>query len=200
MYPNELEAQSEFEGFKDWLHTFELYRGKNTGADESDDGRVVGKFKVGLTADSLVWASLYVVVVVVVDTSLETTRFMLDLPSMQTRQKVEQVKAYTYFSAVENPHNPLQEAVKGTKGCRLGRGKSWVGQAEDSILQVCHLTEQQQKQGLGKARKPIPASLWDSPAREFGKALSRMASRQNGLRDQSSYSRKEQTARPHSVH
>ena len=30
-------------------------------------------------------------------------RFVLDLPPMQTSQKVEQVKAY--FSAVENPHN-----------------------------------------------------------------------------------------------
>jgi hypothetical protein len=47
VYPNELEAQSEFEGFKDWLHTFELYRGKNTGVEgESDEGRIVGKFKV----------------------------------------------------------------------------------------------------------------------------------------------------------
>ena len=63
------------------------------------------------------------------DTSTETTRFMLDLPPMQTRQKVEQVKAY--FSAVENPHNPLREAVKDTKGCSLGRGKSWMDQAED---------------------------------------------------------------------
>ena len=48
-------------------------------------------------------------------------RFMLDFPPMQTRQKVEQVKAY--FNAVENLH----EAVKDTKGCRLGGGKyaSW---------------------------------------------------------------------------
>ena len=76
------------------------------------------------------------------DTPTETTRFMLDLPPMQTRQKVEQVKAY--FSAVENPHNPLHEAVKDTKGCRLGRGKSWMGEAEDSILQVCQLTEPKQ--------------------------------------------------------
>ena len=68
-------------------------------------------------------------------TSTETMRFMLDLPPMQTRQKVEQVKAY--FSAVENPHNPVHEAVKDTKGCRLGRGKSWMGQAEYSILRVC---------------------------------------------------------------
>ena len=76
------------------------------------------------------------------DTPTETVGFMLDLPPMQTRQKVEQVK--TYFSAIENPHNPLHNAVKDTKGCRLGRGKSWMGQAEDSILQVCQLTELKQ--------------------------------------------------------
>ena len=76
------------------------------------------------------------------DTSLETMRFMLDLPPMQTRQKVEQIKAY--FSAVKNPHNPLHETVKDTKGCRLGRVKSWMGQAEDSILQVYQLTELKQ--------------------------------------------------------
>ena len=67
---------------------------------------------------------------------------MLDLPPMQTRQKVEQVKAY--FSAVEIPHNPVHEAVKDTKGCRLGRVKSWMGPTEDSILQVCQLTELKQ--------------------------------------------------------
>ena len=39
------------------------------------------------------------------DTPTETMRFMLDLPSMQTRQKVEQIKAY--FSAIENPHHPV---------------------------------------------------------------------------------------------
>ena len=37
------------------------------------------------------------------DTPTETMRFTLDLPPMQTRQKMELVKAY--FSAVENPHN-----------------------------------------------------------------------------------------------
>jgi len=57
---------------------------------------------------------------------------MLNLPPTETRQKVEQVKAY--FSAVENPNNPLHEAVKDTEGCRMGRDKSWMGQAEDSIL------------------------------------------------------------------
>ena len=31
---------------------------------------------------------------------------------------MEQVKSY--FSAVKNPYNPLHEALKDTKGCRLG--------------------------------------------------------------------------------
>ena len=46
VYPNELEAQTEFGGFKEWLHTFDLYRGKKTGDSEDDESRVVGKFKV----------------------------------------------------------------------------------------------------------------------------------------------------------
>ena len=78
---------------------------------------------------------------------------MLDLPPVQTGQKVEQVKAY--FSAVENPHNPLHEAVKDAKGCSPGQAKSWMGQAEGSILQVRQLTDQ----GVGKVPKLIPASL-----------------------------------------
>ncbi|XP_064604472.1 otoferlin-like [Liolophura sinensis] len=48
VYPNELESQSQFQGFKDWLDTFELYRGKNTGNEETDESRVVGKFKGSL--------------------------------------------------------------------------------------------------------------------------------------------------------
>ena len=66
------------------------------------------------------------------DAATETMKFMLDLPPIQIRHQVEQVKAHV--STVENPHNPLQEAVKDTEGCRLGRDKSWTGQAEDSVL------------------------------------------------------------------
>ena len=47
IYPNELEAQSDFNGFTDLLHTFDLHRGKRTGADEDDESRMVGQFKVG---------------------------------------------------------------------------------------------------------------------------------------------------------
>ncbi|XP_046585626.1 otoferlin-like isoform X5 [Haliotis rubra] len=48
VFPNELENQSEYEGFREWLHTFELYRGKKTGDEEADESRVVGKFKGSL--------------------------------------------------------------------------------------------------------------------------------------------------------
>ena len=46
MFPTELEAQLQYDNFNDWLHTFDLYRGKNTGSDEPDENRVVGKYKV----------------------------------------------------------------------------------------------------------------------------------------------------------
>ncbi|XP_077991695.1 otoferlin-like [Glandiceps talaboti] len=46
IYPCELEQVPEFNGFREWLHTFELYRGKNTGEGaEDNESRVVGKFK-----------------------------------------------------------------------------------------------------------------------------------------------------------
>ena len=133
------------------------------------------------------------------ETPIETIRFMLDLPPMQTRQKVEQVKAY--FSAVGNPHNPLHQAVKDTKGCRLRPGKSWIVQAKDSILQVCQLTEL--KQSKEWERYPNPFHRLNQTfflSKVLGKALSRMASRQNRVRGQASHSRKQRTSRPHSVH
>ncbi|KRT84296.1 C2 domain containing protein [Oryctes borbonicus] len=45
IYPTELEALPEFEEFKEWLSTFELYRGKKTGEDSEDESRIVGLFK-----------------------------------------------------------------------------------------------------------------------------------------------------------
>ncbi|KAI8430621.1 hypothetical protein MSG28_000832 [Choristoneura fumiferana] len=48
IYPHELEAVSEFDEFKEWLHSFELYRGKKTGDDAEDESRVVGIFKARL--------------------------------------------------------------------------------------------------------------------------------------------------------
>ena len=61
---------------------------------------------------------------------------------METRHKAEHVKAY--LNAMQNPKNPLHDAVKEEKGCRLTRGKSWMGQAEQSIQHVCGLAELKQ--------------------------------------------------------
>ena len=51
------------------------------------------------------------------DTPIEAMSYLPDLPPMETRHKVEQVKAY--FNAMQNPRNPLHDAVKEEKGCRL---------------------------------------------------------------------------------
>ena len=131
------------------------------------------------------------------DTPTETMRFMLDRPSMQTRQKVQQVKGY--FSAVRNPHNPLHQAVKDPKGCRMGRGKSWMVQAEDSTLQVCQLTEFRQTKDweryLNRFRRLIETLF----PKYVGKHCREWPAGKT-VRDQVSRSRKQQTATPHSVH
>lgn len=47
VYPKELE--SEFENFEDWLHSFNLFRGKGGDDDDQnvlDEDRIVGRFKV----------------------------------------------------------------------------------------------------------------------------------------------------------
>ena len=67
-----------------------------------------------------------------------------------------------------------------------GVSLGWVKQ-RTQYCQVCQLTE-------------LPAPLRATPTRKRGKALSRMASRKSRVTDQSSHSRKQQTARPHSVH
>ena len=76
------------------------------------------------------------------DTPIEAMCYLLDLPSMETRHKVEQVKAY--INAMQNPKNLPHDAVKEEKGCRLARRKSWMGQAEQSIQNVCRLAELKQ--------------------------------------------------------
>ncbi|XP_057656510.1 otoferlin-like isoform X1 [Diorhabda carinulata] len=45
VYDTELESRPEFDEFKEWLHTFPLYRGKKTVDDAEDDSRIVGYFK-----------------------------------------------------------------------------------------------------------------------------------------------------------
>ena len=71
-----------------------------------------------------------------IDTSTEVMRFVL---SIKTRHKVEQVKAC--LNAMQNPNNPLHDAAKEEKGCRLARARSWMGQAEQLIQHVCGIME-----------------------------------------------------------
>ena len=47
-----MESQTEFDGFSEWLQTFDLYRGKKSDEDFEDENRVVGRFKV--------WEMIYV--------------------------------------------------------------------------------------------------------------------------------------------
>ena len=54
------------------------------------------------------------------DTPAETMRLMLDLPPMQTRQKVEQVKAY--FSAIKKSPQPTPRSRERHKGMQTGTG------------------------------------------------------------------------------
>ena len=68
---------------------------------------------------------------------------------------MKQVKAY--FSAEEKCHNPVNKAMKDSNGHKLGRGKSWMGPAEDSILQVCQLTELRQTKEW--KRQEVPGVL-----------------------------------------
>jgi otoferlin len=44
-YPHELEAQLEYNNFKEWLLNWPLYRGKKTGDSTEDENRIVGFFK-----------------------------------------------------------------------------------------------------------------------------------------------------------
>ena len=72
-------------------------------------------------------------------TLIEAMRSLLDLPPMETKHKVEQVKAY--LKAVRNVQISLHDAVKEEKKRRLARAESWMGQAEQSIQHVYGLTE-----------------------------------------------------------
>ena len=125
--------------------------------------------------------SLQVIGVICISNEVNTILRSWDLPSMETRHKVEQVK--TYLNAMQNPKNPLHDAVKEEKGCRLARGKSWMSQAEQSIQLVCSLTEIKQVWGWGKRPvefKPYNKTLLS--AREPRHTLPWMASWKNQCR------------------
>ena len=48
VYTAELESVPEYNGFKEWLESFQLLRGKRTGDENDDERRIVGIFKGSL--------------------------------------------------------------------------------------------------------------------------------------------------------
>ena len=138
-----------------------------------------------------VYKAMRVVLGTTKDTPIETTRFLLDLPPMQTRQKAKQVKAHYFQSRRESPQ-PTPRSHKRHKGMQTGTGQVLDGASRGHNTASMPADKAQANQGVGKVPKPIPAFLQDTLGRKFGnyKALSRMTSRQNGVRDQASHSRK----------
>ena len=120
------------------------------------------------------------------DTPTEAVRYILDFLPIHTRQKVARVKAY--FSVVENSRKSLHEATKDTKGNRLQRGKSWMGQAEHSFKQVCQLTElKQEKEWVARVSIPAPALLPNKHPTAPWKTMPGVGSRRNRLQSDSSW-------------
>lgn len=48
MHGSELEAVPDYNGFVEWLESFQLLRGKRTGDESDDERRIVGTFKGSL--------------------------------------------------------------------------------------------------------------------------------------------------------
>ena len=66
---------------------------------------------------------------------------------METRHKVEQVKAY--LNAIQNPKNPLHDAVKEEKEVDWQKAShGWVKQNNQSSM--CAASQTSSKQGIGK--------------------------------------------------
>ena len=77
---------------------------------------------------------------------------------METRHNVEQFKAY--LKPIQNTENPLHDALKEEKECRLARGKSWMGHAEQSIQLCVWSRRAQASKVLGKKKRPLDFKLY----------------------------------------
>ena len=109
--------------------------------------------------------------------SSETMSFMLDIPPMQTKQKVEHVEEC--FNTVRSSYNPLLDAMKNGGECRLGHGKFWLGQADESIPRLRQVTELKLIKEWGRFPNRHYhlcyvwdiIAIWNTPDRKLWKAL-----------------------------
>ena len=133
------------------------------------------------------------------DTPTETMRFMLDTHQCKPDRKWSRSN-YTALQCRRKSPQSTPRSRERHKGMQTVTGQVLDGSSRGLNAAGMPADRAQANQGVGKVHKPIPASLRDTSATKLGKTLSRMASRQNRVRDQASHSRKQQTARPHSVH
>ena len=105
------------------------------------------------------------------DSPNEAMHNLLDLP-----QDIRWTKS-KHINAMHNPKNPLHNAVKEERGCRLARGRSWTGQAE--VIPAC-VRPQRAKASKRLVKTPswvqLQALLPDFTARESSHALPWIAS------------------------
>ena len=73
------------------------------------------------------------------DTACRAMRYLLDFPTIEERIQVCRARAYLRINA--NTQHPLHSEIRKVKGSRLKRGRSWMGQAEDILQQVCSLED-----------------------------------------------------------
>ena len=118
-------------------HLFLLYQGVSVSVTDYGPGLTTMAQTNLLKLDRVQNEAMPVRLGTTKDTPIQTMRFMLDLlPGQSIHQYRRKSPQLTPRS--RERHNGMQ------MGCRLGRGKSWMGQAEDSILQVWQLTELKQ--------------------------------------------------------
>ena len=138
-------------------HLFLLYRSVVLSVTDYGPGLTTMALTNLLKLDRVQNEAMRVILGTTQDTPTEALRFMLDLPPMKTRQKVEQVKAY--FSAVEIP------TTHSTKPWKTQRDADWDGLNLGWVKQrnqYCKYARTQANQGVGKVPETIPASLRNS--------------------------------------
>ena len=137
--------------FIEQRHLFLLYQSVILRVVDYSLGLTTLSKSILLKLDRLQNEAMRVILGTTKDTLIEAMCYLLNLSPMETRHKVEQIKEY--LNTMQNPKNPLHDAVKEEKGCRLARGKSWLGQAEQWNQHVCGFAELKQVRDWGKKQQ-----------------------------------------------
>ena len=101
-----------------------------------------------LRLDRVQKEAMRVILATTKNTSIEDMRYLLDLTSIVVRHKMEQVKAY--LNTMQNPKNPLHDAVKEEKGVQTGKKQVMNGSSR-TINPACMRSRRTQaSKELGK--------------------------------------------------